>query len=371
MVGTSFLKRVRTQPLYDLIFKMPHLIDSFHDGFSVSVYLLKNSFFAQRDVIEVRIPEVTKDQGRIGYITQLSSIFDPTVLTVNKHLHSYFYYTLGNIFFNDDFKQTKNPDFSKTTFDIGDFFDDDTLVLMLCDQITATVPNFKIESYAAALYEKGFYFVEQNFDSHFQNTSNFVATNYTDLYANRNRMGYSSMRLTAPVADLLTDDFVPRLFKKHLLKKIDHGTRFLMLYQVVELLITKILTIELHKTINTPTPLEGFKLKEQINDLAKESTRINTLFNNYSQINAAIGQALHQEIYTLLKYVDFQDYSDPYPPASVSVPGIFYDFRNKLLHNHRSFKAPAILEGQVQNSLISINSLVELLIINITNSYQP
>lgn len=365
--GWKYTLNNATLQLYDLEFKMPHLIDSFHNGFSVSVYLLKNRNFAQRDVIEVRIPEVTQNNGRIGYITQLSAIFDPGILTVHKHLHSYFYYALGNIFYNDDFKQTKTPNFSKTTFDISDFFDDDVLLLMTCDQITAGVPNFKIENYTAALYEKGFYFIEPTEESFFQNTSSYVNTNYTDLYATRNRFGYLSVRLEATVSDLLTDDFAPRLFKKHLLKKVDPETRFLMLYQVIELLIPKILTIELRKTITAPNQLESFKLKDKINELAKEGTRISHLFTTYSHIVPGIGNNLHQEIYNLLQHIGFTDYADPYTPGSVA--DIFYDFRNKLLHSHRTFKAPALSESFIQNSLININSLIELLIINITNSY--
>lgn len=355
---------------FELKFTLPHKISSFHDGYSTSVFLLKNKFFAQKDVIEIRVNELAINNGRIGYIVQLNSIFDEKIISVNKHLFSFFYYALGNIFYNLDFKQTKKPDFSKTVFDITDFFDDDILVLITCDQDTNQITDFKIDSYLPSLYQYGFYIFNEPLTSSFYNTSLEVSSNYTNLSNNKNRDGYFSLRLNKVAPVIANEDYLYGMFNKQLLKKNDQETRFLILYQVIEILISKILTAELTKKIcGTTTPLEAFKLKEAIEEEVKEGTRISHLFNTYTTTSNGLKEDLKREIYNLLQYLLFPDFQYPFDPSTTSFHKVFYVYRNKLVHNHRYFKNNLLDESNINLRMETINSLVELLVIDVVNSF--
>lgn len=369
----DFILTSSSQPNFFLTFTIPYSDSTFHDGYSTSIYLVKNKFFAQKDVVEVRINENPSDNGRIGYIVQLNSLFDTTILTLNKHLFSFVYYALGNIFFNSDFKQTKAPSFLKSVFTITDFFDDDILLLIICDQVVSKIPNFKLENYFPALYKRGFYLHNDNWATQFLNSSTKVSDNFADIYSNKNKFNYYSLKLEKVSTALYNEDYIDILFKKQLLIKNDPETRFLLLYQIIELLISQILTLELNKKVcSNPTPLQSFELKNSIDEITKELHRISLLLNPpYTKINPLIVEDLKSEIYSLLQILNFPSYQAPYDTNKVNFAGIFYDYRNKLLHTHRSFKSPGLNEPDILIRMSSINSLVELLTIDILTSYAP
>lgn len=355
---------------YPLIFKLPYLYDSVHPGNSVSVYLLKNNFFAQSHVIEIKVDECTRDNGRIGYITQLNSIFDSSILSVNKHLISYFYYAIGNIFFNDDFKQTKIPDISKGTFDISDFFDDDVLLLMVYDQAVNEIPNFNIQTYIPSLYKYGFYFITKNRRCVFENNTNIINSNYQYVTTTPNKAGYFSLRLLNIKPEIITETFLYEIFQNQLLKKNDQETRFLILFQVIEVLIAKILTVELKQKICTPNiPLEAVDLRKAISDELSTTGRINKLFINYTNIDHSLKEIIKQEIYEFLSILGFSLYTTQFDSLSVTLPTIFYDYRNKLVHNHRAFMSNILSDIFIEGKMNNINSLAELIIIDIITTY--
>lgn len=360
------------QPHFNLEFKVPYTQNSFHDGYSTSVFLLKNKYFAQKDVIEVRVNESIGDNGRIGYILQLNSIFDPKVLNINKHLFSFIYYSLGNIFYNLDFKQTRKPTFAKTIFDISDFFDDDILLLIICDQVVAKIPNFKIFDYLPALYKRGFYIHDLNKNSQFYNESLKVKDNYDELENSKNRYNYYSLKLEKISSDLTNDDYILALFQTQLLRKADAETRFLILYQIVEILISKILTFELNKKVcNAVVPILSIDLKNLLAELSKESKRIALLMSTqYTTLSADISNALKSEIYSILNDIDIPEYSLPYDPGKTVFHDLFYDYRNKLLHSHRSFKSLLLNEVKINDQMRSINSLTELVVIDILTTFK-
>jgi hypothetical protein len=357
-------------PTYEMKFRLPHEIDSFHDGYSTSVYLIKNKYFAQKDVIEIRVDEISENKGRIGYIVQLNSIFDEKLISVNKHLFSFYYYALGNIFYNLDFKQNKKPDFSKTLFDISDFFDDDILLLITCDQDTNKIPDFKIESYLPSLYKYGFYMANESSIYSFHNTSSEIQGNYLSLSYNISRVGYFSLKIDKVADVIANEDYLYGLFNKQLLKKSDQETRFLILYQVIEILISKILTIELTKKIcGAIVPIEAFKLKSAIEEEVRENTRISYLFNRYTILSHTIKEDLKREIYLLLQYLQFDDFKTAYISSLINFNDVFYIYRNKLVHNHRSFKNSTLNEHDIQLRMEKINSLAELIVIEIVNTF--
>lgn len=355
---------------FELKFILPQKFDSFHDGYSTSVYLIKNKFFAQKDVVEIRVNELSANNGRIGYIVQLNSIFDEKIISVNKHLFSFLYYAIGNIFYNLDFKQTKNPSFSKTTFEITDFFDEDVLIFITCDQDTNQISNFKIDSYLPSLYQHGFYIINELIPTTYYNTSSRVRDNYSHVLNNQNKAGYNSLKLEKVSDKIANEDYLYGIFNKQLLKKSDQETRFLILYQIVEILISKILTNELTKKVCGLTiPLEAFKLKSAIEEEVRESARISHLFNSYTNSDNGLKNELNQEIYRLLQYLQFPDYLASFNPLENIFHSTFYDYRNKLLHSHRSFRNNTLDEENIYAKMENINSLVELLIIEVVNSF--
>lgn len=361
----SYVLNSATQPGFNLQFDLPYSFD-FQSGYSVSPYFFKNRHFAQKDVIEVRVDGYLRDNGRIGYLVQLNSIFDPKILSINKYLFSYFYYTLGNIFFNDDYKQLKIPDFSKTTFEITDFFDEDVLVLMVCDQLSAEIAGFKIENYIADMYRHGFYLVSSSRKNLYTNSSHFVKDNFDSIRSNANKLGHYSLKLRSLSNEIVGEDFFSETFKKLLLKDVDPETRFLTLYQTVEILITKILTNELLRNVCSATiRLEGFALKRLLDEEVKEMTRITHLFNSYSYSDQGLKNELTQEIYALLQYCGFPDYTTSFDPNKTTMHDLFYDYRNKLLHSHRHFKLSGLNEQLVLKRMKDINDLTELLIIDV------
>ena len=339
-------------------------------GYSVSVHLFKNLHFSQKDIIDLRLDGLDSRKGQIGYIFRLDALFEPDALQLNEHTYSYAYYALERIFSDEIRIQTKTIEISADLLSISDFFDEDTIVLVLCNEYTASIINFSVNNYLASLYLNGFIIFNNTTEIELFNTVSIIETNYNNVKKISRNDGVFVLRIPQTNPIIAGENFVSHLFQNLIQKKTDSITRFIMLYQIIEIFISKIFHLKVQSEIcNNLNALTSFQLKEFLSDIQKEKTRIKALFNSYATPTNTLETELKQTILNFFMHVQDSDYLNTNQNAGLSLTDIFYDYRNKLVHNYRQIHAPGIDNDITIEKMENINSLTEVLIAQIITRF--
>lgn len=299
-------------------------------GYSVNVHLFKNTFFKEKEIVSLRHDGLPKKNQRIGYFFRLDALFEQDTLEINQHTFPFAYYALEYIFSEGVELQTKDVVYI-SNHKITDFFDDDTIILVLCNELCNPIINFSIENYLAQFFLKGFITYSKQTKIDAVNTTKIVESNYDEMIKPN---PYGVLRILQPSPLLIAENFISNLFQNLIQRNNDPVTRFVMLYQIIEICISKILHLRIQSEIcNQLNTLSGYKLKEFLNEISKEKTRINYLFNTYSIPMKVLNDELKQEILGFFIHVGDPDYTDDTMNADKTLTDVFYDYRNNLVHN--------------------------------------
>jgi hypothetical protein len=353
-----------------LNFTLESTIHKVIPDYSVSVHLFKNKHFSQKDIIDLRVDGFEERKGQVGHLFQLDALFQPEALQLNEHTFSYGVYALEKIFSDEISFQTKEVELTSNTFNITDFFDDDTILLVLCNEYTSLINNFSINNYLASLYLNGFITFNQNIGIELFNNSSIIETNYNNVKKVLRRDGAFVLRVAQANKFLAGENFVSHLFQNLIQKRMDSITRFIMLYQIIEIFISKIFHLKVQSEIcSNLNSLTSFQLKEFLNDIQKERTRIRALFNIYTLPTNSLEVELKQAIIDFFVHVQDADYADNSKHAETNLTDVFYDYRNKLVHNYRQVHAPGIDNNITKVRMENINSLTEVLVAQIISQF--
>jgi hypothetical protein len=64
------------------------------------------------------------------------------------------------------------------------------------------------------------------------------------------------------------------------------------------------------------------------------------------------------------------DYADSIKNAAYTLADVFYDYRNKLVHNYRLVHTPGIDNQATQNKMKLVNDLTEIFISEIISNFK-
>ncbi|WP_164849932.1 hypothetical protein [Mucilaginibacter limnophilus] len=339
-------------------------------GYTATVHLFKNAFHLQSEIIDVRIDGLAANAGKVGYFFRLDALFDAGTLDLNQHTYCYAYFALEYIFSNNSLLQTKDVEINSGAYKITDFFDNDTMILVLCDQYCAGIPNFNIDNYLGNLFHSGFVVFGKENLIEITNTHSYLEDQYLKIKPVVRPDGVYVLRLKEANAVLSGESFVTHLFKRLVQKKNDPVARFLMLYQVVEIYMSKIFPYEIsNKVCSQLNNLNSFRLKEILNDMQKQKSLIQSLFNVYAQPSHILEQAVKTEILEFFVHTNHPDYTDLIKNSLMTLTELFYDLRNKLVHEYRLLHAIGVNHQITIKKLESINQLTEALMSEVVTEF--
>ncbi len=253
-------------------------------GYSVTVHLFKNKQFSQKDIIDLRVKEISNNSGKIGYFIRLDALFEKEVLQLNPHIYPYAYYAIEHLFSSEISLQTKSYELNSSPPLISDFFDDETIILVICNEYANVLNDFTISNYLAPLFLSGFVKFENTKGIDVFNENELIKNNFDSIRRIARPDGAYVLKLTSPIELLTKETFIPYLYQYLLQYKSDTITRFITLYQIIEIAISKIFHLKVQtKVCANLNSLTSFQLKEFLGDIQKEKSRIIALFNDYAR----------------------------------------------------------------------------------------
>lgn len=340
-------------------------------GYSVSVHLFKNKHFSQKDIIDLRVKEISGNSGKIGYFFRLDALFEEDVLQLNPHIYPYAYYAIEHLFLSEITLQTKAYELNSNPPLISDFFDEDTIILVICNEYANVVNDFTISNYLAPLFLNGFVKFEHTKGIDVFNENDLIKNNFDGIKNISRPDGAYVLKITSPIELLTKETFIPYLYQYLLQYKSDTITRFITLYQIIEISISKIFHLKVQtKVCANLNSLTSFQLKEFLGDIQKEKSRIVALFNDFARPSAHLENQLKDAIKDFFIHVIDPDYSDPVKNAQYTLADVFYDYRNKLVHNYRLIHTPGIDSQLTQSKMELINELTEIFISQIISNFK-
>lgn len=353
----------------DFTFEYPK--EKIPSGYSVTVHLFKNKHFSQKDIIDFRVKEIPGNKGKTGYFFRLDALFEKDILQLNSHIYPYAYYGIEHLFSSELSLQTKTFELNSSTPTISDFFDEDTIILVICNEYTNIINDFTISNYLAPLFLNGFVKFENTKGIDVFNENDLIKSSFEGIKNNPRPDGAFVLKLTSPMELLTKETFIPYLYEYLLQYKNDSITRFITLYQIIEISISKIFHLKVQsKVCNDLNSLTSFKLKEFLNDIQKEKTRIVSLFNEFARPTNHLETQLREAIKDFFIHVNDPDYIDPVKNADLKLADVFYDYRNKLVHNYRLIHTPGIDSQLTQQKMEFVNDLTEIFISQIISNFK-
>ncbi len=210
---------------------------------------------------------------------------------------------------------------------LSTIFGDNTQIVALYKPWTNGIENFDFNNYSLSLLQYG-YCEEGNIK-----TDSQIIVKIIELKS-----------VSKNNEDVLR--FSDLVLKKMYPLAVTEYDRFIILYQTIEILISKIFEvkfIELRCDLETTNDLH--KYKEKIDDISKEKYRINLLFSNYSTVPIDYRDKLTNACNDFLHYNEFDN--------EESVQLALYKVRNRIVHSLYLLKSDyEVLLEKVNNRLL-------------------
>jgi len=334
-------------------------------GYTVSVHLFKNPFHIQSQITDLRTSDRVMGNGKIGYMFNLEALFTPGALQLDSHRYCYAYFGVQYLFQNASTLQTKDALIKADPYAISDFFDDNTIILVLCNEFCSEVNAFNLNNYLPNLFLNGFKLFSKSNLIEIENDHDYLKTNYksytTPNVSNVN--GVYPLRLEKAKISISSEAYVVHLFTNLIQKKFDQVTRFLMFYQVIEIFMPKMIHLEVSQRLcNNLNSLNTDKIKDLVTGLTKHSELITALLARHAIPSNELTTLLRQQILDFFIHVNHPDYADHSKHANLSLSDLFYSFRNKIVHEYRILHEAGVDPLITESKVNSINQLTEALI---------
>lgn len=326
----------------DVQFPLDIIEDSIPNENTSKVYVLKNYFYNINDVLEFRIERELalnhsgrpSENGLIGIIFSLKALLDEDnnndiFSRDNASNFSEIYaFTAFDIVLSNSEKISLPPKTMGADASFADLYDEDVLFLVVNERLLENSEAFNIADYLCNLYQYGFYIANQH---NLQINYNDVKLEETDEYRliehNYQRLDRRVINAkSSKTKNITPNSYFHTLIYKHILENNDTLTRFIILYQVVELLKDEVLKLETQKLLGNIDNLTGHSLRAKTNELSDAKLITKLFSSDYSETNSDVKKMLNKKIKTL-----FNDNDEAIVEAQID--GLKNNFRNWLQEN--------------------------------------
>lgn len=314
---------IKIQLKYDL-----ELPDDTYDPKNYKLYIFRADDIPENSIFQVYEKDLIKSEnglGRIGWIFPLQSILsNEHDYADNIHFLRYAYVAFCKLIVSNESLCEKIPEYkADLIYSMGDFYNDSTVIMILCNELVSKIIDFQIENYLPFLYSKGYYYDKT---TGICNDGKIVKKDYKNYISGSNRLILISIS-----KDLNEGTYINRLFIDLLKNEKHYLVKFHLLYQVIELLIERIFNNEVKRLFKALEDLSCnlFEIRNEFSKLAEELGRIEKLFTIYTQ-NSDDLDYLKEACVNLLKRTGNFKEADNF-----SAGKSLYLFRSLLVHNYR------------------------------------
>lgn len=342
-------ENIKVQMNYTL--GLPDIIYNIKD---YSLYIFKGDKVPENNIFQVyekylNIKE--QGQGRIGWTFPLQALLsNEHDYANNLHFLRYAYVAFNKLISLNENLSELIPDYKPdTVYTLGDFYKDNLIIMILCNESLSKIDNFRIENYLPSLYSKGYYF----FDSITDTFENEVILE--KVKNKKDNIPAKRLTIESVSKQLNEGTYINRLFIDLLKNEKHYLVKFHLLYQVVELLIERIFNNEikrLFKEIECDS-CNLFEIRNEFSKLAEELARIEKLFTTYTNDVKDLNCLKEACISLLVKTGNEKDLNQFSPGKNL------YTVRNLLVHNYR------LLSIEHVELINEINSCFENVVIDI------
>ncbi len=350
-------------PTFDIINTVP-VVNITEDFDQYSICLFKNRFYLKED----NIFPIATEIGSSGWIFPLS-IFDNSAsyipnYTENKYkfLQRFLYIAFYKLIHDVDI--IRRPFFYDgsqfNTISISEFFDKETIVWIY---FNPQAPKIEFYRYWPALFSYGIVpiIIQEDFHLIFQ------SDNFPNFFNSKAPFTTLNLKPVSPI--LQSNKYVIKLLGTTLKRYLDNVSRFVLLYQIVELLINRIgIDFFIDKDPFNPAferkIFEALRSYDSFMDLKDRLSNIKSSVDEYIQPVYSESQRiamLFSEI-VQIKSEDHQDFINSCQPVTGlitnNVHEQLYAIRNKIIHSYHLLEERTDLSKEIN----TVNFYFELLI---------
>lgn len=357
------------------IIDYPFPLSQDQEEYSASrIFLFKNRFYSRED----HCYNITLGDERCGVIFPIK-IFDnasqlPSPETDKSTLFLYrFFHIAFYHLFNDETLPSSSIDFEKLfskELYVTDFYDEETVVFLLHDP-KKIIPNIK--NIYPSLFKYGYVPILSTLDFNEVLMINIEPKNHP--FYNRNFLDSISVKSST----IISENFIEQIFSSILKFHLNPLSKFILLYQVIELLIDRIayehyqintlsissISISLDEVnkaqsfrrINSKLKVVQKKLETSIENIKTEEKRINILINERCKLQ-------------LIDYNIFTSYAQNAIGNTVhctTLPEFIYQLRNKIVHDYHNLSSE---HNDIEEVMINLNLEFEKIISDIIINYK-
>lgn len=335
-------------PSVEITINYPLTVQSSFNINDFQLILMHSTNYAENDIFQV----YERDAGiRIGWVFPIRSLVSNNHDEAsNIHFLRYAYVAFQKLLLNPEnkteFVSSENAALiEEDGIQERGLYDEETIVLILSNNQLSTIPNFDIKNYYPAFASQDYY-------------TQKVKYNYSRTVTNQ-RLYVKSIAV-----QLRNESYLEELFEK-LITENHPLVRFHVLYQVIELLIEKVLLFELTLIADKlkAKQIIARDVDQQIKKIQSEEKRIIRLFDDYTTTTsgnparASIRTDLKTQCDILLNGVGKPN--DTLQGAANSI----YSVRNFVVHDYRNI--PSALKTHLAN----INQKLFLFIVDALTYY--
>jgi hypothetical protein len=285
------------------------------------IYLFHKDNFAANDIYQVKVSKI-----RMGWLFPIDSLLTADHdYADNEHFLPYSENAYKKLLRADNDLQLITPNLNEhEKGKLEDFYGSNTIVLILYKPFlkkyeTAHGRPFSLEEYLVYLYSLGFL--------HITSENRDQIRFYKPIELDTDRMEQRTINLK-PISSLLLPDcdFINMVFLGPLKFENHYVVRFHLLYQIIELLISKIFELEFKELMpEFAATTQIYESREKLNNLVNEKGRINRLFSNYSSCENL--EELKASCIALFDKINSE--------SSSGHAEALYKVRSLLFHNYR------------------------------------
>ncbi|SFG92091.1 hypothetical protein SAMN05660649_03127 [Desulfotomaculum arcticum] len=300
--------------LIDDIFKLPYVLDVDENEIDPRRYEIYG-FLNRFGTVENQIYKIIEKDSElfIGYLMPMISMLSSDHDCVNQ---KFFLIFASNCFIKLIKEDAGIKGINDEIIEIEKKYNDNLILLIIDKSRICNIDNFDIKNYFMCLYKYGYYLVDSVDDF----------KSYKETVNEKIKLPEKNLKIQSVCKYFKEEEYIFRLPQK--LNTDNYVLKFFYLYQVVEIIIEKILKRELRKFgENYNEALSGYEISKEVHTIASEDERINRLFSDEYKIGDFSKLNLKNECNNLIESLQIPKY----PSASSAL----YAVRNNLVHNLR------------------------------------
>lgn len=299
------------------------------------VLLFRNPNFAERNIVRLKISQEGSGSKNVGFVFSLSTIFDlEGIHKENEHVRPYMVRAILALMFNRTGFTPEVKDFrADSDYSLADFFPNDIQICIISKDLLRTYDDDIETSLLYHLNLYGFYYLGSNeHKDYYPDTTKTQKEAFNSLL---DPSGNANILFKLLNTELKTEEYIKKYIRELINTRQDYLSRFLLAYQIFELLIDKVTKLEINKKIITnPFILNerAFKIKGILTEITSESYRMKLVFNKYCKFRLESDYQVCFDILELFQK-NLEVSKSKEDSEDKEYGSYFYLFRNMVVHN--------------------------------------